>query len=175
VQTISADFKQTVIGINQETLQETDGHMLIQRPDRFRWDYRKPYEQLIVGDGKNVWLYDVDLEQVTVKPADKALENTPAVLLSGRRPLTEHFTMRELGKRDGGEWVELIPISKEATFTRMLLAFDSDNLKIMELEDSLGQVTILHFSNVSKNDALDTEQFHFIPPKGVDVIGTPVE
>jgi outer membrane lipoprotein carrier protein len=175
VQTVSADFRQKVIGINQETLQETEGHMLIKRPDLFRWDYRKPYEQQIVGDGKNVWLYDVDLEQVTVKPADTALENTPAVLLSGKRPLTEQFTISELGMRDGREWVELTPISREATFTRMLLAFDIDNLQVMELEDSLGQVTVLRFTNIIKNEKLDTGQFQFTPPNGVDVIGTPAE
>jgi outer membrane lipoprotein carrier protein len=175
VQTITADFSQTVRGINQETLQESSGRMVIKRPDHFRWDYNKPYEQLIIGDGKNVWLYDVDLEQVTVKPADKALENTPAVLLSGKRPLQETFSIREQGQRDGLEWVELTPKSQEATFTRMLLAFNASDLQIMELEDSLGQLTILRFTNVHKNPVVKAAQFRFSPPDGVDVIGKPVE
>lgn len=170
VQTISADFTQIVKDAEKETLQETSGKMVVQRPNRFRWDYLLPYQQLIVSDGNKVWLYDMDLEQVTIQSADKALNNSPAMLLSGNKPLEESFVINELGSKDGREWVELLPKSKDNTFQRMLLAFDKDNLEIMELEDSFGQTTRLQFSSIRRNINVDKNVFIFTPPEGVDII-----
>lgn len=171
VKTVRADFRQTVLDASFTTVQETSGQMVIARPDRFRWDYRAPYEQLIVGDGERLWLYDVDLEQVTVKRMDAALGNTPALLLSGDKPLDVNFTISELGARDGYEWVELRPFSEDSTFTSMMLGFDEQNLRIMELVDSFGQTTRLEFSNVVRNPVVDAQTFVFVPPEGVDVVG----
>ncbi|GMR08183.1 MAG: outer membrane lipoprotein chaperone LolA [Gammaproteobacteria bacterium] len=170
VQTVTADFTQTVKDAENVTLQETSGKMIIRRPNRFRWDYLLPYQQLIVSDGNKVWLYDMDLEQVTVQSAEKALKNSPAMLLSGNRPLEESFVINELGAKDGREWVELLPRAKDSTFQRMLLAFDKNNLEIMELEDSFGQTTRLQFSAIRRNINVANQVFQFTPPKGVDII-----
>ncbi len=170
VQTVTADFTQTVKDAENVTLQETSGRMIIRRPNRFRWDYLLPYQQLIISDGNKVWLYDMDLEQVTVQSAKKALKNSPAMLLSGNRPLEESFVINELGAKDGREWVELLPKSKDSTFQRMLLAFDKNNLEIMELEDSFGQTTRLQFTSIRRNIKVGKQVFQFTPPKGVDII-----
>jgi outer membrane lipoprotein carrier protein len=171
VKTVQADFSQTVMDANQETLQESAGSMLIQRPSRFRWNYKKPYEQVIISDGQRVWLYDMDLEQVTVNEVDTALQNTPAILLSGNKPINENFNVTEIGSKDGLEWVEMYPKEAAGTFEKMLLGFSEDNLQIMQLIDSLGQTTTLIFNNIIKNHDIDADVFKFVPPEGVDVIG----
>ncbi len=171
VSSVRADFKQQVLGNDKKTIQETSGQMLLLRPGRFRWDYKKPYEQQIISDGKKVWLYDVDLEQVTVKKVDKVLGSTPALLLSSDTPLEENFTINELGEEQNLQWVELLPLQKESGFERLVLAFDEKNLVSMELHDAFGQLTRLLFSHVERNPVIDPEKFNFIPPKDVDVIG----
>ena len=171
VSAVSADFKQQVLDKDKQTLQETSGHMLLLRPGRFRWDYIKPYEQKIISNGKKVWLYDVDLEQVTVKPVDSVLGSTPALLLSSDTPIEKSFSVNELGKEHNLFWVELVPFQKDTGFERLVLAFDNKNLVTMELYDSFGQLTRLLFSNIEQNPVIDPEKFNFIPPPDVDVIG----
>lgn len=171
VQTIRADFKQEVLDPQQNTIQSSSGIMMLSRPGRFRWDYNKPYKQLIVADGKRVWLYDVDLEQVTVKPADAVLGNAPALLLSGNTPLEENFDMLDRGEKDNRYWIELKPKQNDTGFESMLLAFGETGLEQMELHDSLGNLTRLSFINSQRNIDIDDAMFMFTPPKGVDVIG----
>jgi len=173
VTTVRADFTQVLTSSEAETLQEAGGTVLLQRPGKFRWDYVTPFHQLIVGDGAKVWIYDADLEQVTVKSQDLTLGNTPALLLSTMAAPEDKFLITELGERTGGglEWVELQPKDKESSFDRVRLAFGPRDLEIMELVDALGQTTRLSFSNVSRNTPIDAAQFVFVPPKGVDVIG----
>lgn len=171
VTTVRANFIQQVVGVKKKVLQETSGQMLLLRPGRFRWDYKTPYEQQIVSNGKKVWLYDVDLEQVTVKTLDGALGSTPALLLSSDTPIEENFTVSELGEARGLQWVELTPLQKESSFEKLVLGFDKTNLVNMELHDSFGQLTRLLFSKVERNPVIDPVKFDFIPPKDVDVIG----
>jgi len=171
VSAVRADFNQKVLGAEQQTLQETSGQMLLLRPGNFRWDYHKPYEQQIVSNGKKVWLYDVDLEQVTIKTIDGTLGNTPALLLSSDVPIEENFTVRELGDEQNLKWVELVPLQKESSFERLVLGFNEENLVTMELHDAFGQLTRLHFSKIERNPVIDPGKFNFIPPANVDVIG----
>lgn len=171
VQTIRADFNQEVLDSQRNTLQASSGTMMLSRPGRFRWDYTKPYKQLIVADGERVWLYDVDLEQVTVKTADAVLGNTPALLLSSNTPLQENFDTLEHGEKNGQYWIELKPKKNDTGFESMLLAFGDKELEQMELHDSLGNLTRLTFSNSKRNIDIDDSMFNFTPPKGVDVIG----
>ena len=171
VDAVRADFIQQVVGEKKNVLQETSGKMLLLRPGRFRWDYKKPYEQQIVSNGKKVWLYDVDLEQVTVKTLGGVLGSTPALLLSSDTPIEENFTVRELGAEQDLQWVELMPLQKESGFEKLILGFDDTNLINMELHDAFGQTTRLQFSKIERNPVIDPAQFDFIPPKDVDVIG----
>lgn len=171
VQSLRADFTQTVSDTRMKTLQDAKGTFVMQRPNKFRWNYVKPYEQVIVADGAKLWLYDKDLEQVTVKSLDSGLGNTPALLLSGSRPLEETFHVSEVaGSNDGLQWIELSPKDADSSFTRVRLAFGAQSLEVMELTDSFGQVTRLRFSEVQLNKKFPADEFKFTPPKGVDVI-----
>lgn len=175
VHTIRADFRQEVLDANQNVIQSSSGIMMLSRPGRFRWDYNKPYKQLIVSDGKRVWLYDVDLEQVTVKPVDTVLGSAPALLLSGNTPLEKNFKIVDRGQKDGQYWVELKPKQNDTGFENMLLGFGETELEKMELNDSLGNLTRLVFSHSERNIAIENAMFTFTPPKGVDVIGEATE
>ncbi|NOX92636.1 MAG: outer membrane lipoprotein chaperone LolA [Gammaproteobacteria bacterium] len=167
-----ADFVQTVQGAAFVQPEESRGTLLMQRPGKFRWDYRLPYEQQIIADGKQLWIYDVDLEQVIVKPLDKALGDTPALLLSGDGGVTQRFDIKELPDRDDGLlWVQLLPKQADTGFTTVKLGFDQQYLRSMELVDGFEQVTKLIFNNVETGITLPVGTFVFVPPKGVDVIG----
>lgn len=169
LKTIQADFEQTVEGSHFVNEPHSQGTFTIARPDRFRWHYQKPYQQLIVADGRKVWIYDPDLEQVTVRPMGASLGDTPAMLLSGGQPLEQNFTLKELGEKDGLAWVELRPKAEDVSFTRVQLGFGENGLQRMILEDSLGQTTRLDFSNVRRNQPVDAALFTFQAPPGVDV------
>ncbi len=172
VQSLRADFQQVVTDPRGKTIQDARGTFLMQRPNKFRWNYQKPYEQTIVADGVKLWVYDKDLEQVTVKKLDAALGNTPALLLSGARPLTDNFHIAELtDRKDGLQWIALAPKSEEANFKQVRLAFGKHSLEVMELVDSFEQTTQLRFSSVQSNVKFTTNEFQFTPPQGVDVVG----
>lgn len=169
VRSLQAHFDQVVFDEAGEVVQESGGEVALQRPDRFRWDYRRPYRQLIVGDGQRVWIYDPELQQVTVKPLDGAGGNTPSLVLSGTRPLEESFQIREAGRRDGLAWVELVPREAEADFQAVRIGF-GEELEVMELTDNFGQVTRIRFRDLKRNPALDPALFEFTVPAGVDVV-----
>ncbi|MDT8405294.1 outer membrane lipoprotein chaperone LolA [Sulfuriflexus sp.] len=171
VDSIRADFVQQVLNPQNQALQQTSGTMLLSRPGRFRWDYTQPYRQLIVANGEKVWLYDVDLEQVTVKKFDAAMGSTPALLLSSGANIEDNFSVRDLGMKNDLAWVELTPKNKDSGFEKLLLGFGEHNLQHMELQDSFGQLTRLSFTNIERNPELESAQFDFVPPAGVDVIG----
>lgn len=171
IRTLQAQFDQDLIDGKGKVLQKAKGTFYLSRPDRFRWDYDAPQEQHIIADGKKLWVYDVDLEQVTVKAMDDALGTTPAQLLSSKTPLTKNFTVREIADRDGLQWVELLPRIKDTTFEKMQLGFSGTDLNAMELIDGMGQTTRLRFSKVVRNPGIGPSLFQFVPPKGVDVIG----
>ena len=170
---LRAQFVQSLFDAQGNTVQESRGTVLLQRPGRFRWEYRLPYEQLIVADGEKLWVYDSELQQVTVKELDNALGNAPIMLLSERRPLQEDFIIHDLQPRDGLQWVELEPRVKDTDFTRITLGMDEQGMKVMELRDSFGQATEVRFVNLEINVAPAAGSFVFEPPPGVDIIGTP--
>jgi len=170
VDSLSAGFKQTLYDSEGEAVQQSSGKLLIQRPNRFRWDYSKPYPQLLLADGKRFWIYDSDLEQVTVKLISEVLGNAPSMLLNGKRVLDDDFIIKDLGKKNGMLWVELFPRKSESDFRLVRLAFKKQ-LQIMEFEDSLGQLTRIQFDNLKTNITINPDQFVFHVPRGADVVG----
>jgi outer membrane lipoprotein carrier protein len=170
-QTASADFEQQVFDREKKLVQRSRGSFTLQRPGRFRWSYAQPYAQLIVGDGKRVWIYDEDLNQVTVRAMASALGSTPAALLAGAADVERAFELTNAGQRDGLEWVEAKPREREAGFERIRLGLGTAGVQAMELTDHFGQTTLLRFSNIARNPKVDPDAFRFVPPKGADVLG----
>ena len=170
-QSARADFEQRVFGRDGKLTQESTGSFVFQRPGRFRWTYAKPVDQLIVGDGERVWIYDRDLNQVTVRRLSKALGSTPAALLAGSSEVEKAFELSDAGNRDGLEWLEAKPKDAEAGFERIRMGFSANGLQAMELTDNFGQTTRLRFSNLQRNPHIDPGEFRFEPPKGADVLG----
>jgi len=168
---IRAQFHQTVVDGQGRKLQEVDGTMQLQRPGKFRWDYNKPYVQQIVGDGEKVWLYDPDLNQVTVRTISKALGSSPAALLAGGKDMDKAFDLKNEGRQDNLDWVQAMPKDKESGFDTIYLGFKADALDQMELHDSFGHVTLLEFSKLERNPKLSIQTFKFTPPSGADVVG----
>ena len=167
---LKAHFSQTVFDRNGRKTQESSGILFFSRPGKFRWVYQKPYAQLLVGDGKRLWIYDEDLDQVTMRKLDIAIGDSPAALLAGENDIEKRFLLKEVGSRDGLDWVEAAPKSKEGSFEMVRLGFKGDALQAMELKDNFGQTTLLHFSNLERNPAMGSSLFRFTPPKGADVI-----
>jgi outer membrane lipoprotein carrier protein len=169
--TAEADFTQTVSDKNGRVTQQASGKMAFARPGKFRWDYTKPYEQLIVGDGTKLWLYDTDLDQVTVKPLGDVIAGTPAALLAGDNAIEKYFLLKDAGESGGLEWLEATPKNKDTTFERIRMGFRGDMLVQMELFDFFGQRTTLRLSKLERNPSIPASKFKFTPPKGADVIG----
>lgn len=168
--TLQAQFVQKLYNEKGSLLEESQGEMYVQRPNRFRWNYKKPYSQLIIADGKRVWIYEHDLEQVTVKKLDQSLGKTPAFLLSSDRHVEEDFLVNFVYSQDGLTRFELIPKDTEAQFDRMHINLSGNKLSELELVDNLGQTTLITFSQLKRNHKLDEELFIFTPPAGVDII-----
>jgi len=171
VQSARADFEQKVYDRERRLVQDSRGSFAFLRPGRFRWSTAQPYEQLIVGDGERVWIYDPDLKQVTVRAMGRALGATPAALLAGSAEVERAFEFSAGGQADGLEWLEARPRDKDAGFERMRLGFGAASLEAMELHDHFGQTTRLRFEKLVRNPPLDAGAFRFVPPKGVDVLG----
>jgi outer membrane lipoprotein carrier protein len=169
-QTLRARFAQMVLDRNLRPLQQAQGVMQFSRPGKFRWDYQKPYEQVIVGDGTRLWIYDKDLNQVTVRKLDRALGATPAALLAGSNELERDFTLKNVGADKGLDWLEAVPKSRDTVFERIRMGFGKSGLEAMELRDQFGQITVITFADVERNPKLPAELFRFTPPKGADVI-----
>ena len=169
--TLKAEFGQRLLDEQNRLVESARGELFVKRPGNFRWNYTHPYPQEIVGAKNYVWVYDSDLEQVSVKPMDAALGNSPAILLTTDRPLDELFKVKDLGTKNGINWVELTPRSDDATFESFRVGMAEGVMTLMELKDNFGQTTQLSFSNISRNPALEEGLFDFIPPKGADVVG----
>jgi outer membrane lipoprotein carrier protein len=170
-QTARADFEQQVYDQERKLVQQSKGSFAFLRPGRFRWSYAQPYAQLIVGDGERVWIYDEDLNQVTVRAMARALGSTPAALLAGAADVERAFELSDAGLRDGLEWLEAKPREREAGFERIRLGMGTAGVQAMELTDHFGQTTVLRFFNITRNPQLDPSAFRFVPPKGADVLG----
>nr|VFK44231.1 MAG: outer membrane lipoprotein carrier protein [Candidatus Kentron sp. TC]VFK60574.1 MAG: outer membrane lipoprotein carrier protein [Candidatus Kentron sp. TC] len=177
--TLTANFQQVLFDEQGRSLEDSRGVVYLARPKRFHWEYREPYRQTIIADGKRIWFYDEDISQVIVKPWGSFSLDTPAALLITGEPLENIFTVRDLGSTrassDGTwstrQWVQLTPKSSDATFTRIKLGLGNGTIEIMELLDSFGQTTRLVFSEIAMNPKLDPRLFSFTPPEGADVVG----
>lgn len=168
--TAKAGFTQAVTDQNGKLRQKSEGTLAFSRPGKFRWVYQKPYEQLIVGDGSKLWIYDADLEQVTVRKLGDALGSSPAALLAGSNDIEKHYTLKDAGNAGGLDWLEAKPKDKDSTFEAVRMGFSGNTLASMELKDTFGQTTILRFSKLEKNPVVSAGEFKFTPPKGADVI-----
>lgn len=171
LQSLQADFKQTLTDSKGEVTEQSSGTIAIRRPNRFRWEYRQPHEQLMVADGTRIWLFDPDLEQVTVRRMGDSLSATPAMLLSGEGKLADNFNVTKTSQDATAQWVMLEPKRNDTDFKWVRLGFANDVLRYMQLADKLGQITTLEFNNVQKNPPLDASLFVFKVPEGADVIG----
>lgn len=170
-QSARADFEQKVYDRNKKLVQESRGSFSFVRPGKFRWAFSKPYAQLIVGDGEKVWVYDEDLNQVTVRKLSHALGATPAALISGSADVEQAFVFSDTGESDGLQWLDAKPKERDAGFERIRMGFSASGIDAMELVDQFGQTTRLRFSSVQKNPKLDPGTFRFTPPKGADLLG----
>ncbi|MGH8740568.1 MAG: outer membrane lipoprotein chaperone LolA [Burkholderiales bacterium] len=170
-QSARADFEQKVYGRDGKLTQESKGSFVFQRPGRFRWTYAKPVDQLIVGDGERVWIYDRDLNQVTVRRLSRALGSTPAALLAGASEVEKAFELKDAGPRDGLEWLEARPKERDTGFELVRMGFGPAGLQGMELLDNFGHTTRLRFGNLQRNPKIAPGEFRFEPPKGADVLG----
>lgn len=168
--TLSADFHQQVIGRDLEPIDDARGRVVLKKPGRFRWDYSEPYERVISADGERVWLYEADLEQVTIRRLDAGLGETPAALLTGAADVLDHFDYH--GSAVDGEmrWLRLQPRSAEADFAGIELGFSDGELQRIFLTDRLGQLTQIYLTGIDQGADFPDEFFRFEVPDGVDVI-----
>ncbi|MCK5003034.1 MAG: outer membrane lipoprotein chaperone LolA [Gammaproteobacteria bacterium] len=169
--TMSADFVQTLRTDDNEVLQESKGHFYLNRPGKFRWNYTEPYAQEIVSDGEQVWVYDVDLKQVTVQNKSASTNNTPMALMEGKLQLKEAYNVSELDHRDGIYRLKLSSKSKDVDFSELIVGVDEQGLKFMQLRDQFEQTTDIVFVELELNKKLASDLFEFTPPEGVDVYG----
>jgi len=173
VVTFRGDFEQALIDAEGQVVEKTTGTLEIHRPGQFRWSYVEPYEQWLVADGVNIWSYDVDLAQVTVKPQASALDNTPALLLSGADNALDQFDYQGSYKETVTTWVRLAPKNTESGFMRVELGFVEETLRNMVFFDNLEQTTLVELRDVAVNEPIDPGQFEFVVPEDVDVVGAP--
>ena len=170
VKTGSATFTQTVTSPDGARKKTSSGSFEFSRPNRFRFAYSKPFEQLIVSDGSKVWLHDIDLNQVSVRLLDQALGGTPAALLAGGS-LEKDFELAAQPAKDGLDWVQATPRTKDGSVTQLRVGFRGKDLASLEIVDAFGQRSQLLFTAVQQGLALPADRFRFVPPPGADVIG----
>lgn len=174
VETMSGRFEQSLVDANDRIVEQASGTFEIRRPGQLRWLYEEPYEQVLVADGLNVWSYDIDLAQVTVKPQADVLSSTPALLLGGSANVLDDFTYEGSFEERNIEWVRLVPKDPDSNFESVELGFDDATLTRMIFADNLDQTTLIAMFDVVLNEPIDPSRFRFEPPQGVDVVGTPV-
>ncbi len=171
IQSASADFHQVVTDKQGHKTQDVTGVMQLQKPNKFRWDYNKPFVQQIIGDGEKIWLFDPELNQVTVRSFTKAAGSSPAALLAGGKEMERSFVIKDASRKGTLEWVLAVPKIGETGFERLFLGFKGDALMEMELHDSFGNRTAIQFINVVRNPKLSADLFKFTPPRDADVLG----
>ncbi|WP_395770877.1 outer membrane lipoprotein chaperone LolA [Arenimonas sp.] len=171
LKTASATFQQVVTGPNGENVQSAQGLLQMKSPNRFRWEYSKPNDQLIVADGTKIWVYEPDLKQVTVKPQDALNQDNPLSALSSPEALERFYKLTELPEQRGIRWLQLVPKRPESSpFDKALLGFDGNGLRSMRLFDNLGQVSEFRFGSWKRNAAIADNKFRFTTPKGVEEV-----
>jgi outer membrane lipoprotein carrier protein len=165
-----ASFRQEVTNGEQQLVERAEGQVVLKRPGRFRWDYQKPYERVVVADGQRLWLYEADLSQVTVRPLTDALGETPAALLTGERKILERFEVVSSWSGERLSWVKLKPRATDSDFGSVSVAFDGDRPAELVLDDRMGQQTHLYLTDVRLNAPVADDAFEFKVPPGADVI-----
>lgn len=151
----------------------SSGSFAFERPGQFRFDYKKPFAQTIVADGKTLWLYDADLNQVTERAQAQALGSTPAALLASApnlQALTKDFALESAPEQDGLQWVQATPKAKDGQLQNVRVGLRGDQLAVLEILDSFGQRSVIRFANVQANPALPAATFEFKVPPGADVL-----
>ena len=174
VHSMSARFEQSLVDATDVVIETSSGTLDIRRPGRFRWAYSEPYEQVLVADGLNVWSYDVDLAQVTVKPQAEVLSNTPALLLGGSDHVLDDFEYLGSFEDRGTIWVRLRPRKSDRGFSKVDLGFSDGTLTRMMFNDTLEQTTLIALMDVAVNDAIADDVFEFVVPDDVDLVGVPI-
>jgi outer membrane lipoprotein carrier protein len=169
-QSARATFTQTVRDKDGATVQTASGKLVFARPGKFRWEYEKPYQQVIVGDGQKLWVYDKDLNQVTVKKMEGALGSSPAALLAGSNDIEKYYNLDAKGPKSGLDWLEAYPRDEDSMFSKVRMGFKGNTLDTMELYDQMGQVTVIRFAKLQRNPKLADNLFSFTAPAGADVI-----
>lgn len=175
VVTLQGRFEQSLIDATGEVVEVSEGTLEIERPKRFRWAYAEPYEQWLIADGLNIWSYDVDLAQVTVKPQAKALSNTPAMLLGGATDALEQFRFEGSMVESDFTWVRMRPIDDSSGFNRVELGFLDGQLRRMVFFDNLEQTTLVELYDVVVNEPIDAGFFRFVVPDDADLVGSPLK
>lgn len=173
IRTMRGRFEQQLVDANGEVVETSSGTFAIRRPGQLRWVYREPYDQVLVADGRNVWSYDVDLDQVTVKSQAEVLSSTPALVLGGSENVLEDFEVESSFEDAGTQWVGLTPRQPDSSFRSVELGFTDGTLSRMIFYDNLDQTTLVALFDVALNEEIDPATFRFTPPEGVDVVGTP--
>ena len=169
VKTGRAQFTQTVTSPDGAKKKSSSGSFEFSRPNRFRFAYAKPFEQLIVGDGQKVWIYDADLNQASSRKFSSALGATPAALLAGGA-LDKDFDLAAMPSKDGLDWAQATPKQKDGAFKSVVLGFKGKELSVLEINDAFGQRSVLQFSQFATGIGLAADAFRFTPPAGADVI-----
>jgi len=170
MQTLQAKFKQTLVDDQGVELESSSGVVFLKRPDKFRWDYKHPYQQTIVTNGEVLWFYDEDLEQVTIREVSSSVESTPVAILGSYEDINKQFIIIDMENIEGFDWVELTPRDIDSQYNSIRLGFDKEKLGMMVMFDNLGQVTRIDFTEEVINKKLDNGTFDFEPPEGIDVI-----
>jgi outer membrane lipoprotein carrier protein len=168
---LSAEFKQTLLDEDKNIVQQSSGTLALQRPGKFAWIYTEPFEQRIIADGSELWVYDVELDQVTVKPMDESISNAPIMILMKESDVAQQFNVIEVGHLKFLLWVELEPQAKDLEYQRIFIGLDDGNVRAMELQDQFGQSTQIVFDNLRVGVVHNPATFKFVPPEGVDVYG----
>jgi len=168
---LSGHFSQTLTDINGHASKSSSGTLALQAPRQFRWDTLAPYKQTIVADGSRVWMYDPELEQVTVRIQSSEEAHSPLTVLTDLKQMDKDFKVVEQGEHDGLAWLRLSSTAKDPQFDYADLGFDANGLARMSFRDQLGSTTEIRFSQWQRNPVLPPATFTFVPPKGADVIG----
>ncbi|RUM95027.1 MAG: outer membrane lipoprotein carrier protein LolA [Thiothrix sp.] len=173
VKTLDTAFTQEVMSEDGEITQASQGRFMLSRPGKFRWEYQKPTPQEIISDGMSLWIYDKELEQVTVKPLSEVIGSSPAAILMQQSDLSKDYQILDQSSQEGLDWVALNPLDKNGDFIQILIGLNAKGIQAMDLHDQFGQITKIRFQQSEFNTSINGENFKFTPPVGVDVIGQP--
>jgi outer membrane lipoprotein carrier protein len=171
LESVQGSFVQRVFDANDRIVEQSRGELAMARPNLFRWQYSDPFEQLIVADGKRIWIFDPDLEQVTVRAQSDSEAQSPLAVLLDPAGIESRYLLQDLGEFEDAWWLRLLPREEEPEFRYADLVFQDNQLRAMHLHDSLGQRNVLMFGDWARNPELAADTFRFVPPEGVDIVG----